>query len=447
MASPTTASRSESPEATAAGSGAGDAPAPRGSGGRTLWVGAAIAAWGVVLLIGGVAHGEQPWAMAAFGAGIACVGVSLLAWLARRPAAAMAGAVAATALGAVAAGWLIGDAATTRLGVLGLMMLGIAGIIAQAVSGLSGADADATAGRRAGAGATAAAPGHIQLSPDLEAVLRRIDEHAMLSDNARRVLFRERELALLDQAIEEDIRDGRFDVALTLVDELADVFGERERAESYRDRILLDRRQHHEAGLRTMMLELDGFLGHRQWRSAQEVADRIRRTRPEPDVATDIDRRFLTARAMHKADLEATFLATVERGETEDAMRVLRELDHYLTADEAGRFRELAGGVIKQHRENLGVQFKLAVNDHRWPEAVSIGETIIAEFPNTKMAVEVRSMIDLLRGRASAGPAGESGESLGRMVAGPAADSITPAAAAPGRTAAPATAPESEPRP
>ena len=57
--------------------------------------------------------------------------------------------------------------------------------------------------------------------------------------------------------------------------------------------------------------------------------------------------------------------------------------------------------MVVRHRENLGVQFKLAVNDRRWAEAAGIGDVIIDEFPNTKMADEVRSMIDLLRTRAT----------------------------------------------
>lgn len=361
----------------------------------SIIAGAGAAAWGVTLVTGGAMHGDAPWAVAAFSAGLVCVGGSLLAWLARRPAAAIAVAVAATGGGAVAAGWLAADPETTRLGVGGLMLLGMLGWL-----GLVLRPAGAVAGVSSRSAATTAGDGLVRLAPEFEQILRRIDEHAMLSDNARRVLFRERELALLEQAIEEDIRDGRFDVAATLADEFGEVFGERERAEAFRQRILQDRRQRHEAVRHTMLLELDGLLGHRQWRAAREVADRLRRAQPDAELEADIERRFLAARARHKADLEASFLEGVDRGDTEGAMRLLRELDHYLTGEEAERYRELAGGVIKQHRENLGVQFKLAVNDHRWAEAVRIGETIVSEFPNTKMAVEVRSMIDLLRQRA-----------------------------------------------
>ena len=81
-------------------------------------------------------------------------------------------------------------------------------------------------------------------------------------------------------------------------------------------------------------------------------------------------------------------------------MSLLKQLDRYLSREEAGRLAEVAEGVVVKHRDNLGVQFKIAVNDRRWVQATRIGETIIGEFPNTKMAAEVRSMIDILRSRA-----------------------------------------------
>ena len=69
----------------------------------------------------------------------------------------------------------------------------------------------------------------------------------------------------------------------------------------------------------------------------------------------------------------------------------------------------LAKGVIGKKRDNLGVQFKMAVHDHDWAHAVAAGEQIIAEFPNTRMAEEVRGMIDLLRERAAGQMAAQQG--------------------------------------
>jgi uncharacterized protein with HEPN domain len=60
----------------------------------------------------------------------------------------------------------------------------------------------------------------------------------------------------------------------------------------------------------------------------------------------------------------------------------------------------LARGVIGKAKENLGASFRLAVQDRQWAEAARVGDRIIAEFPNTRMAAEIRDVIDGLRQRA-----------------------------------------------
>ena len=76
--------------------------------------------------------------------------------------------------------------------------------------------------------------------------------------------------------------------------------------------------------------------------------------------------------------------------------------DGYLTEDDAEQYREVARGVIGKARENLGAQFKMAVQDRQWETAAIVGQRILDEFPNTRMAEEIRSMMDTLRERASA---------------------------------------------
>jgi outer membrane protein assembly factor BamD (BamD/ComL family) len=61
---------------------------------------------------------------------------------------------------------------------------------------------------------------------------------------------------------------------------------------------------------------------------------------------------------------------------------------------------ESARGVFRAKLHNLGVQFAICVTDQRWAEAIEVGEQIISEYPNTRMASEVRSKMDQLRARA-----------------------------------------------
>jgi hypothetical protein len=111
------------------------------------------------------------------------------------------------------------------------------------------------------------------------------------------------------------------------------------------------------------------------------------------------------ARGVYKADLERRFLDAAGQDHIEEALGLLKELDGYLTESDAEPFREVARGVIGKARENLGAQFKIAVRDRQWSTAAAVGRRIINEFPNTRMATEVRDMLDgiLARANSSAG--------------------------------------------
>jgi len=141
-------------------------------------------------------------------------------------------------------------------------------------------------------------------------------------------------------------------------------------------------------------------LGERNWEAVHQQAARIRRLYPDSHIVQELDQRIQLARHEHKSELESRFLDAARREDVGTAMGLLKQLDLYLGRDEAGPLTEVAEGVIMQHRENLGAAFRIAVNDHHWKEAAQLGATIIAEFPNTQMATEVRSMIEVLRTRA-----------------------------------------------
>ncbi|MBT8485179.1 MAG: hypothetical protein HKO59_15485 [Phycisphaerales bacterium] len=321
--------------------------------------------WGVVCLATGAVAGL--WAAIAFASG---------RWMAAVHGALFVAAIGLVVLGGVLATWTL-----VGLGVLGVVIVGVGAPLTLALDRMSGVPG----GERA---------------PGLEQLLRQIHEHSMLSDNAKRVLFRERELGLLRDAIEGDIVEGKYNAALALCEEMAEVFGYREDAEAFRERIVQARQQHYEAAAHSAIAHLDELLERRDWAQVHHEAARIRRLYGDSHLVHDLDARILEAREAHKRELEGRFLDAAEREDVEGAMGLLKQLDRYLDQEEAARLTEVAQGVVTRHRENLGVQFKLAVSDHRWAEATRIGETIVAEFPNTKMAGEVRSMLDRLRRRA-----------------------------------------------
>ncbi len=235
----------------------------------------------------------------------------------------------------------------------------------------------------------------------LSDTMNHLNETIILSDDARRVINRRKERELLCKAIEEDIKLEDWEAALVLVRELAERFGYRIEAEQFRTRIDGARAQTHDRAVHEAIRGLDEMIVEHQWEQALSEAARISRVFHDAPQVDGLRHRVISARDRYKENIERRFLQAAKEEEIEVAMELLREMDHLLSEHEAEQFREVARGVIGKARDNLGVQFKVAVHDRAWGDAQRVGERIIEEFPNSRMASEVRSMIDQIRDRAS----------------------------------------------
>lgn len=236
---------------------------------------------------------------------------------------------------------------------------------------------------------------------DLADAMRRLTEQSALSDDARRVLNRQAERELLCRTIEQDIVEEDWDAALVLCRELAERFGYRAEAEGYRGRIDSARSEVLERKVNDAVAHLDGLIVQRRWDDAIREARRIGRLFPDSPRVDALQHRVEQARNVYKSDLQRRFLDTTERNEIDVAMDLLKELDSYLSQAEAEPYRELARGVIDKAKSQLGTQFKQAVEEKRWADAAAAGRRIMNEFPNTRMATEVRGMLDTILSKAN----------------------------------------------
>ncbi|MBI1335565.1 MAG: hypothetical protein GC164_01230 [Phycisphaera sp.] len=244
-------------------------------------------------------------------------------------------------------------------------------------------------------------PAEVNRDGEVIALLDSINDRLLISDTAKRIAYREQDRETLRRAIREDISKGDFEAALVLVSEMSQAYGYRREAEQFRDEIITARDKEIDQQVSEAIAALDRVLTTYDWDRALREAGKIQRLFPDSPRVKMLDKRVRDARDQHKRELEREFFNAAQKDDIEQAMRLLKELDRYLTEQEAEPFRETARGVIGKKRQNLGVQFKMAVHDHEWTQAVVVGEQIIREFPNTKMADEVRSMLDLLRERSA----------------------------------------------
>lgn len=334
------------------------------------------------LLIVGVLGAEQAWgagvAVTAAG-GMVVTGAGLLLGSAL---VSQLGLAASVSVSACVAGLLLpeGTPAATGLvigGVMGVVLLAFLPLLLLTRAGAGGSDAS------------------------IYDLLKEIGEHVMLSDSAKRVLFRDREHELLQQTIEGDIESCSFNRALVLCDDLERMLGTSPEAEQLRERVLVARNRQLAAEIQHESDAVMALLESGEWEGADRAAERLRRLYPDSPALHGLQARLATAKGRWKRDLETSFLDAAERGEIELAMDLLRTLDRVLEPGEAEHVRTAAGNVLEQHREVVSTRFKLAVNDHQWATALQVGREIIAEFPNDTMADEVREMMPTLEAKAT----------------------------------------------
>ena len=244
-------------------------------------------------------------------------------------------------------------------------------------------------------------------------LLTNINDRMLISDQAKRISYRQQDRKALRDAIIHDIKAEDYEAAAALIDEMADTFGYREESEQFRQQLIEVQTHRREELLTKAVKRIDEICSKFEWEDAQHELARLRRLYPDHPAVVKLPKRIEAARDRHKNDLEREFLQAAERDDIEKAMELLKELDRYLTHEEAAQYMETARGVIGKKRQNLGVQFKMAAHDRDWITALAVGEQIIAEFPNSKFAAEARSMTDILRERANAQRAAQAQKQSG----------------------------------
>lgn len=244
---------------------------------------------------------------------------------------------------------------------------------------------------------TAETPANVEgLSAQVLALVQQLS----LPDDARRVTDRHFARDVLRRAIEEEIAGGQYEAAIALIERLGEDHGLRQEAEAFRRRIESVRSPARDADLQVEIQQLDELIAAKRWDVAFADAGRILRLYPESPKAQRLQERVEQSRSAHKVELLRVFKAATEDGRLDDAMVTLKQLDEFLTEVEAEPLRESARAIIARTRETLGAQFRHAVQERRWAEAADLGSRIVEEFPNTRMAAEVREVLDGIRERA-----------------------------------------------
>lgn len=230
--------------------------------------------------------------------------------------------------------------------------------------------------------------------------LDEIVENTRISDAAKSVAHREQELDALRAAIREDIRNERWEAAFPLTDALEHRFGFKKEAARLRSEVQDAYDDAIQVKLAQAVEMIEGFQRAQEWDRAEHEIERLRHILPDASKVTALVERMDALKAQRKEELMAAWHDAVHRNDTDHAIEVLRELDQYLTSEEGRSLEATARSVFKEKLLQLGVQFRFAVKDKRWSDALNTGLELVRDFPNALMATEVRENLDRLRERA-----------------------------------------------
>ena len=236
----------------------------------------------------------------------------------------------------------------------------------------------------------------------INAALNQISEQQLISERAKAIAFRESEREALRRAIAEETTRKDWDAALVLANEMETVFGYKLEADRIREEIGRQRETDVRAQVSEGMAAIDKFCRGEQWTLALREAERLMQAFPGDGLTQRLAQDVEIRRQNLKRQLLDAWNDPVTRHDLDGAIEILKQLDTYLTPAEVQALQETARQVFKDKLMQLGQQFALAMKNHLWAEAVRQGEAIMNEFPNSRMAQEVREKMVLLRERAAA---------------------------------------------
>jgi len=232
-----------------------------------------------------------------------------------------------------------------------------------------------------------------------------ISEQQLLSDRAKAVAYRDKDRDALRRAIREDIAKRDWDLALALVDDMEREFGYKDEAIRFREDIHkaqddIVRRQVNDA-----VAVIDRHCRAEAWSDALREAERLMGIyRNDPTVAA-LPQTIEGRRQSHKQQMLDAFNDALKRRDNDGAIEILKKLDLYLTRTEAETMQDTVRNLFREKLNDLKTQFALAVQEHKWGDAMRLGDSIVRDFPNSGIAKEVKEKMEALRQRAGSGEA------------------------------------------
>ncbi|MBL7215349.1 MAG: hypothetical protein ISS71_06700 [Phycisphaerae bacterium] len=230
-------------------------------------------------------------------------------------------------------------------------------------------------------------------------LLAQVSQASRLSDTAKEIVYRDSEQMELGEATLTKLHQHDFDDADAMIAAMA----KHPKYQNLSERLKLKadkfRSATEEGRVNQIIAHINELFDQKLWIQAAAQIDNLMRNFPYSEKAKTMPGRLQERKDRHKRQLLADWDMAVRNKETDRSLEILKELDLYLTPAEALALQESASSVFKTKLHNLGVEFSVAVTENNWKKAMETGRHIVQNFPNSRMAAEIRSKMDILQER------------------------------------------------
>ena len=232
-------------------------------------------------------------------------------------------------------------------------------------------------------------------------LLMGISQGVRLSDTAKEIVFRDAEQMELGEAALNKLHQHDFEDAEAMIAAMAEQPKYRDLAARLKRMADKYRNATEEGRVAQIITHIEELMDQFLWAQASVQIDNLIKTFPYSEKAKTMHARLQERKDWHKRELLAEWDQAVRNKDTDRGLEILKELDLYLTPAEALALQESAATVFRTKLHNLGVEFSVAVAEKNWKKAFQTGKVIVQNFPNSRMAAEIRSKMDILQERAS----------------------------------------------
>lgn len=228
-------------------------------------------------------------------------------------------------------------------------------------------------------------------------LLTQMTQAVHLSDTAKEIVFQQTEQLQLGEAALNKLHQHDFEAAGAMIQAMEQSPRYKELGAKLRKMAEKYHTATEEGRVQQIIAHVEKLMDQAFWAQAALQIDNVIKMFPYSEKAKAMPSRLQERKDLRKGELLCEWDKAVRAKETDRSLDILKELDQYLTPAEALALQESASTVFRTKLHNLGVQFTMAVTERKWQDAFETGKRIVQDFPNSRMAVEIRTRLDILR--------------------------------------------------